>query len=94
VPIVHQSPKVEESVCGKMGLKPAPISIYVIQHHRHAEYLSTIALICSTFDIKLQLKFVIAGSKDKSFSSFFPDGFSCCTNFIIIFINDGVSETE
>lgn len=43
----HLSPKVEEIVCKKLGLKPAPISTQVIQRDRHAEYLTTIA-ICGT----------------------------------------------
>jgi adenylosuccinate lyase len=43
----HLSPSVEEYVCKKMGLKPAPVSTQVIQRDRHAEFLSTIALIGS-----------------------------------------------
>ncbi len=39
------SPKVEEMVCKKVGLKPAPVSTQIIQRDRHAEYLSTIAII-------------------------------------------------
>ncbi|MCL6495747.1 MAG: adenylosuccinate lyase, partial [Ignavibacterium sp.] len=33
----HLSPKVEEYVCEKLGLKPAPVSTQVIQRDRHAE---------------------------------------------------------
>ena len=40
----HLSPKVEEYVCEKMGLKPAPVSTQVIQRDRHAEFLSMIAV--------------------------------------------------
>ncbi|MDP2303883.1 MAG: adenylosuccinate lyase [Ignavibacteria bacterium] len=46
----HLSPKVEEFVCHKIGLKPAPISTQVIQRDRHAEYLSTIAIIGATLE--------------------------------------------
>ncbi|MBI2793476.1 MAG: adenylosuccinate lyase [Ignavibacteria bacterium] len=43
----HLSPDVEEYVCSKLGLKPAPVSTQVVQRDRHAEYLTTIALIGS-----------------------------------------------
>lgn len=46
----HLSPKVEEFVCEKMGLKPAPISTQVIQRDRHAEYLSAIAITGATLE--------------------------------------------
>ena len=39
----HLSPKVEEYVCNKMGLKPAPVSTQVIQRDRHAEFLTTLS---------------------------------------------------
>ena len=38
-------PKVENWVCKKIGLKPAPISTQILQRDRHAEYLSTLAII-------------------------------------------------
>lgn len=38
-------PFVESYVCGKMGLTPSPISTQVLQRDRHAEFLSTIAII-------------------------------------------------
>jgi adenylosuccinate lyase len=38
-------PFVERYVCDKMQLKPAPISTQVLQRDRHAEFLSTIAII-------------------------------------------------
>ena len=46
----HLSPKVEEYVCKKMNLKPASVSTQVIQRDRHAEFLSTIAIIGSTLE--------------------------------------------
>ncbi|MFO7447177.1 MAG: adenylosuccinate lyase [Ignavibacteriaceae bacterium] len=46
----HLSPKVEEYVCEKMGLKPAPVSTQVIQRDRHAEYLTTLAVIAATLE--------------------------------------------
>ncbi|MFN9150842.1 MAG: adenylosuccinate lyase [Bacteroidota bacterium] len=41
----HLSPAVEEYVCEKLGLKPAPVSTQVIQRDRHAEYLTTLAIV-------------------------------------------------
>ena len=46
----HLSPKVEEYVCEKMGLKPAPVSTQVIQRDRHAEYLTTLAVIGASLE--------------------------------------------
>ncbi len=46
----HLSPKVEKYVCEKMGLKPAPVSTQIIQRDRHAQYLSTLAVIGATLE--------------------------------------------
>jgi adenylosuccinate lyase len=43
----HLSPAVEEYVCNKLGLKPAPVSTQVIQRDRHAEFLTALALVGS-----------------------------------------------
>jgi len=44
------SPHVEAHVCARLGLKPALVSTQVLQRDRHAEYLTTIALIGSSLD--------------------------------------------
>ncbi|HRP93278.1 MAG TPA: adenylosuccinate lyase [Ignavibacteriaceae bacterium] len=46
----HLSPKVEGYVCNKMGLKPASVSTQVIQRDRHAEFLTTHAIIGATLE--------------------------------------------
>ncbi|MBS1560410.1 MAG: adenylosuccinate lyase [Bacteroidetes bacterium] len=46
----HLSPDVEEYVCEKLGLKPAPVSTQVMQRDRHAEYLTTLAVIGSSLE--------------------------------------------
>jgi len=46
----HLDPVVEEKVCEKLGLKPAPISTQIIQRDRYAEFLTTIALIGSSLE--------------------------------------------
>jgi len=43
-------PRVEEFVCDRLGLKPAPISTQTLQRDRHAEYMATLALIGATLD--------------------------------------------
>jgi len=43
-------PAIEEQVCMKLGLKPAPVSNQIIQRDRYAEYFTTIALIGCTIE--------------------------------------------
>src|SRR5512146_345411 len=43
-------PQVEEYVCKKAGLKPAPVSTQIIQRDRHAEFFATLAIIASSID--------------------------------------------
>jgi len=43
-------PKVEEHVCHRMDLKPAQVSTQIIQRDRHAEFLTTLALIGSSLE--------------------------------------------
>lgn len=43
-------PFVERYVCEKMGLTPAPISTQILQRDRHAEYMTTLAIIAGTLD--------------------------------------------
>ena len=43
-------PFVEEYVCGKMGLKPEPVSTQVIPRDRHAEYFCVLSIIASSIE--------------------------------------------
>ena len=43
-------PEVEEKVCARLGLKPAPVSTQIIQRDCYAEYLCTLAIIASSLD--------------------------------------------
>jgi len=53
----HLSPKVEEYVCAKLGLKPAPVSTQIIQRDRHAEFITTLALIGASLEkIALEIR--------------------------------------
>jgi adenylosuccinate lyase len=40
----HLPPQIEEDVCRRLGLQPAPVASQVIQRDRHAELLSAIAI--------------------------------------------------
>jgi adenylosuccinate lyase len=46
----HVPPSVEEYVCAKMGLKPAPISSQIVPRDYYAEFFTTIALIGSSIE--------------------------------------------
>jgi len=46
----HLSPEVEKFVCENLGLKPAPVSTQIIQRDRHAEFLTTLALIGTSLE--------------------------------------------
>jgi adenylosuccinate lyase len=43
-------PFVEQYVCAKLGIKPAPISTQTLQRDRHAHYMATLALIATSLD--------------------------------------------
>ena len=46
----HLDPRIEQHVCDKLGLRPATISTQIIQRDRHAEFMTTLALIASSID--------------------------------------------
>ena len=43
-------PRIEELVCRKLGLSPVRLATQVIQRDRHAEYVTTLAIIASTLE--------------------------------------------
>jgi adenylosuccinate lyase len=43
-------PSVEQYVCERLGLKPAPVSSQIIQRDRHAEFFTTLALLASSIE--------------------------------------------
>lgn len=43
-------PSIEDYVCRKLGLTPAPVSSQIVQRDRHAEYFTTLAIIGSSID--------------------------------------------
>jgi len=46
----HLDPRVEETVCARLGLKAAALSTQVIQRDRHAEFHTVLAVIASSVD--------------------------------------------
>ena len=46
----HIDPKIERAVCDKLGLKPATLSTQIVQRDRHAEFITTLAVVASSID--------------------------------------------
>jgi len=46
----HLPPAVEEHVCRKLGLHPAPASSQIVQRDRHAEYFGALALLGASIE--------------------------------------------
>jgi adenylosuccinate lyase len=43
-------PEVEEKTCAKLGLAPAPVSSQILQRDRHAQFITTLAIISSSLE--------------------------------------------
>jgi adenylosuccinate lyase len=46
----HLGVEVEDAICRRLGLEPAPVASQVIQRDRHAEFVSTLAIIAATLE--------------------------------------------
>src|SRR5512136_2287700 len=46
----HLPPGVEEAVCARLGVLPAPASSQILQRDRHAEVMATLALIAASLE--------------------------------------------
>jgi adenylosuccinate lyase len=46
----HLDPRVETSVCEKLGLQPSVLSTQILQRDRHAEFATTLALVGCSID--------------------------------------------
>jgi adenylosuccinate lyase len=46
----HLPPSIEQEICKRLGLEPAPVSSQVIQRDRHAFYLSTLAVAAASLE--------------------------------------------
>jgi len=43
-------PEVEEKACARLGLSPAPVSSQVLQRDRHAQFVTTLAIMASSLE--------------------------------------------
>jgi adenylosuccinate lyase len=43
-------PRVEEYVCRKLGLNPSPASTQILQRDRHAQFITTLAIVSSSLE--------------------------------------------
>jgi adenylosuccinate lyase len=46
----HLPPEVEEAVCLRLGLRPAPVSSQVLQRDRHAEVMTSLAILAASLE--------------------------------------------
>jgi adenylosuccinate lyase len=46
----HIEPEIEEAICAKLGLRPAPVSSQVIQRDRHANFAATLAIVTASLE--------------------------------------------
>lgn len=46
----HLDPRVEEYVCQALGLAPCPVSTQIIQRDRHAQFMTTLAVVASSLE--------------------------------------------
>jgi adenylosuccinate lyase len=46
----HLDPAIEEAVCRRLGLAPAPVASQVIQRDRHAELLASLAILAASLE--------------------------------------------
>jgi adenylosuccinate lyase len=46
----HLKPEHEAAICAELDLKPVAVATQVVQRDRHAAYVSSLAILCSTMD--------------------------------------------
>ncbi len=46
----HLKPEHEVAICAELGLRPVAVATQVVQRDRHAAYVSSLAILCSTLD--------------------------------------------
>ncbi len=53
----HIGPEVEENICKRLNLKPAPVASQVIQRDRHAQFVATLATLTASLEkIALEIR--------------------------------------
>jgi adenylosuccinate lyase len=46
----HLKPEHEEAICAELGLTPVAVATQIVQRDRHAAYVASLAILCSTLD--------------------------------------------
>ena len=46
----HLEPSIEDAVCRRLGLAPAPVSSQIIQRDRHAELMTALAIVAASLE--------------------------------------------
>src|SRR5271170_3445613 len=46
----HLGPEIEQKICARLGLAAAPITSQVIERDRHAQYMTTLAILAATME--------------------------------------------
>ena len=46
----HLGPEIEQKICARLGLDTAPITSQVLERDRHAQYLSTLAILAASLE--------------------------------------------
>ncbi|MFZ3103150.1 MAG: adenylosuccinate lyase [Smithella sp.] len=67
-------PFVEEYVCGKLGLKPAPVSSQIVQRDRHAEFFTVLAIDASSMDKFAQEIRLLQRTEVREAEEYFSEG--------------------
>jgi adenylosuccinate lyase len=53
----HIGPEIEEAICSRLGLRPAPVSSQIIQRDRHANFVATLAIVTASLEkIALEIR--------------------------------------
>jgi len=64
-------PSIEEYVCAQLGLRPAPVSTQIIQRDRHAQFVTTLALIGASLEkMALELRHLQRTELSEAFEPF------------------------
>ena len=64
-------PAIEEYVCAQLGLRPAPVSTQIIQRDRHAQFVTTLALIGASLEkMALELRHLQRTELSEAFEPF------------------------
>ena len=67
-------PSVEANVCRRLGLKPAPVSSQVLQRDRHAQFVTTLALVAASLEKFATEVRALQRTEIREVSEDFPEG--------------------